>query len=189
MESTFAGAGRKALAPANLFSAVFDFLQGCDIVNQNAREQEAATVGGATVKPFFDKKFSSSLDAMGQVLHEALQALVDRDWIEQGSMFYARLCLEEALVNAVTHGNACDPSRAVRLTMTEENDACLICVYDEGPGFAPETLPAPEDSGMGGRGVVLIQHCMEEVRYNSAARRLEMKMRRKPFCMGENDHE
>jgi anti-sigma regulatory factor (Ser/Thr protein kinase) len=55
--------------------------------------------------------------------------------------------------------------------------------------IAPETLTMPDRNTPGGRGIVLIQHCMEEVRYNEAEHCLEMKMRRKPFCKGDVSHE
>ncbi|NUM55127.1 MAG: ATP-binding protein [Candidatus Hydrogenedentes bacterium] len=130
-------------------------------------------------KPFFVEQFGSTMDAMGRVLQAALRALVEHGWVEPDQKFYAQLCLEEALVNAVDHGNKCDPAKKVRIEMVEENDLCTIRVYDEGGGFAPEDIHLPQLEQANGRGICLIRYCMERVTYNNECKCLEMRMRRK----------
>ena len=136
------------------------------------------------VSPFFQEEFPSSLDAMGEALMRALASLQDGDWIEPDQAFYARLCLEEALLNAIMHGNRWDATRRVRLEMFGEGDICRIRVKDEGPGFSPDAVALPESDQEGGRGICLIRYCMEEVHFDPVERCLEMKMRRKGLCRG-----
>lgn len=133
---------------------------------------------------FFNEELTSSLGDVGGVLKRAVAALIRDDWIEPEQEFYARLCLEEALVNAVTHGNASDPHKKVRLLMNREGDLCTIRVYDEGGGFMPERVYLPEPDQENGRGICLIRYCMDNVRYDRAERCLIMKMRRKALCKG-----
>lgn len=116
---------------------------------------------------------------MPQVLGQALAALSERRWIGAGQEFFARLCLEEGMVNAVTHGNRCDCGRRVRLEMAEEGEMCHISIFDEGPGFNPDRVAPPDTVKSGGRGLCLIKHYMENVRFDEAGNCLEMWLRRR----------
>ncbi|MBN2311733.1 MAG: ATP-binding protein [Candidatus Hydrogenedentes bacterium] len=137
-----------------------------------------------TTQAFFQREFASALDEVGGTLQDALAALRERDWIDAGQEFYARLCLEEALVNAVTHGNDSDPSRSVRIEMAEDGDVCVIRVFDEGEGFSPADVRPPDTEQMDGRGICLIRYCMEQVEYDASEHCLIMKMRRNALCQG-----
>ena len=137
-------------------------------------------------KPFFAEKFSSTMDAVGRVLQAALRALIAHGWVDPEQKFYAQLCLEEALVNAVDHGNRCDPAKSVRIEMTEDDDTCVIRVYDEGGGFSPDDIHLPQLEQANGRGICLIRYCMEKVTYNSACKCLEMRMHRKALSRKES---
>ena len=54
------------------------------------------------------------------------------------------LALHEALANAMIHGNGCDSSKAVRVSVAlEENRGLLVVVKDEGSGFEPSQLANP----------------------------------------------
>ena len=54
------------------------------------------------------------------------------------------LALHEALANAMIHGNRCDSSKLVRVTVApEENRGLLVVVKDEGSGFGPSQLANP----------------------------------------------
>jgi anti-sigma regulatory factor (Ser/Thr protein kinase) len=133
---------------------------------------------------FFSERFPSSLEAIGEVLPRALAALQNGDWVEVDQEFYAHLCLEEALVNAVVHGNRGDSGLDIRLTMTENGDFCVIRVYDSGYGFCPGDIKTPDPQQPDGRGICLIRHCMDDVTYDGAEHCLEMRMRRKALCQG-----
>jgi len=126
------------------------------------------------------------MEALGVTLKAALRALVDKGWVDSGQTFYAQLCLEEALVNAVDHGNERDPSKRVRIEMIEEDDCCVIRVYDQGSGFSPGDIHLPELEQMNGRGICLIRYCMQAVAYNNQTKCLEMRMRRNAVCPKEN---
>lgn len=139
--------------------------------------------------PFYSIEFPSSIEAMRAPLNGAIAALTARGWVDKDHPFYARLCLEEAVVNAITHGNQCDERRLVRVEMIEENDFCTILVYDQGPGFVLEQVPFPNGAAQRGRGICLIRHCMDEVIYDTERHCLVMKIRRKTHNKGVRDHE
>jgi anti-sigma regulatory factor (Ser/Thr protein kinase) len=131
---------------------------------------------------FFSREFPSSFGAMGNALKDALAALLEHDWIAPDQVFYARLCLDEAVVNAITHGNHGDARRRVRIEMLDEGDICRIRVRDEGGGFNVTKVADPSNDQFGGRGLCLIKYCMDDVRFNETDRCLEMTMHRKSLC-------
>ena len=65
----------------------------------------------------------------------------------EGSETAFCVAVSEALANAVTHGNHNDPSRIVHVRCTFEPGAVSIVIRDEGTGFDPEEVAAPEDVG------------------------------------------
>lgn len=133
----------------------------------------------AVSKPFYSAEFPSTFEAMAPVLEEAVAALLRSGCISPNDEASTRLCLEEALVNAVRHGNQCKEERKVLLELTSSGNECIIRVKDEGEGFCPEAIHLPEAEQLGGRGICLIRHYMEHVRFNPAKNCLEMKFRRK----------
>lgn len=81
-----------------------------------------------------------------------------------------QLALQEALMNAVLHGNQSNPEKYVRLCVAiQEGGGILIVVKDSGSGFDPSKLPDPtlKENILreGGRGVYLIQQLMDQVEY------------------------
>ncbi len=136
----------------------------------------------AVCNPFFTEEFPSSLEAMGDALQRALASLEAGGWIDENQTFYARLCLEEALVNAIMHGNQADEARKVRLEMCQDGDRCHIRVSDEGVGFSVDNVHLPGCDEEGGRGICLIQYCMDEIRFDREKNCLEMTFHRKGLC-------
>lgn len=84
-------------------------------------------------------------------------------------LFAVRLALEEALDNAIKHGNGGDPARQVQLRYLVDRDQVLMDVEDEGDGFNPDSVPdptAPENLlRTGGRGLHLMRCFMTTVHH------------------------
>ena len=92
-----------------------------------------------------------------------------------------QLGLQEALVNAVRHGNGCDPSKCLRIRQIITPRWLIWQVQDEGPGLPQEvrscSLPDNQDA-VCGRGLFLIQHCFDDVRWSPRGNRLQLAARR-----------
>lgn len=77
--------------------------------------------------------------------------------------------LEEALVNAIKHGNQCDDQKHLRISFCVDDDCFQICIEDEGHGFDPEAVPNPLSAERletpCGRGLLMMRHYMSEVSY------------------------
>jgi serine/threonine-protein kinase RsbW len=88
----------------------------------------------------------------------------------QKDQFGMRLALEEAIVNALRHGNRSDPNKQVHVRYSVLPDRALAEVEDEGPGFDPHRLPDPTDQEnlerLSGRGLLLIEHYTSWAHYN-----------------------
>ena len=132
----------------------------------------------------YAKEFASTMGDVGDVLRDAVDALVEHKWLSEEHAFGVRLCIEEALVNAVRHGNKNDSGRMVRIRVFEEGERCHIRVQDEGDGFDPQAINMPDCESLGGRGVCLIKHFMEDVRFDGSENALEMTFDRKTFACG-----
>ncbi len=93
-----------------------------------------------------------------------------------------QLGLQEALVNAVKHGNGCDPAKSLRVRRIETPHWLVWQVQDEGAGIPPQArtsqLPASCES-LGGRGLFLIHHCFDDVRWSGRGNRLQVAIRRR----------
>lgn len=95
-----------------------------------------------------------------------------------------QLGLQEVLVNAVRHGNGCDPSKCLRIRRIVTPRWYIWQIQDEGHGVAPQhrntLLPDRLDS-FSGRGFFLIRHCFDDVRWSARGNRLQVAARRRPL--------
>ena len=93
-------------------------------------------------------------------------------------IFAIKLALEEALVNAIKHGNHYDRARKVRIAYRLLPDRFEVQITDEGPGFDPQDVPdptAPENLERPcGRGLLLMRYYMTEVVYHDRGRAVRM---------------
>ena len=94
------------------------------------------------------------------------------------AVFAVRLAVEEALNNAIRHGNAMDPGKTAELIYEVTEERVEIRVSDEGPGFDFSEVPDPTlDENLDkptGRGLMLMRAYMDLVEYNDAGNQLHM---------------
>ena len=92
-----------------------------------------------------------------------------------------QLGLQEALVNAVRHGNGGDPTKCLRVRRIVTPRWLVWQVQDEGPGLPAEsrTTSLPEQlDAASGRGLFLIHHCFDDVRWSNRGNRLQLAVSR-----------
>ena len=80
-------------------------------------------------------------------------------------VFSIRLALEEALVNAIKHGNQMDRAKsAIVISYRASSDRFDVHITDEGSGFDPSDVPDPTAienlERPCGRGLMLMRHYM-----------------------------
>ena len=98
--------------------------------------------------------------------------------VDEGRIFDIKLCIEEAVRNAMVHGNHFDKKKIVKIVYWIDGDALHIEVGDEGPGFdhaaSADPTDAPNILKNSGRGVYLIRKLMDKVEYNDKGNRITM---------------
>jgi len=126
--------------------------------------------------------------------------------LDEAERMQVGVALEEALVNAIHHGNLEVSSelrrdslaryheairqrseeppyrdRQVTVTARFTREAAEFCIRDQGPGFDPSTLPDAADpinlDRPGGRGLILMRFVMDEVRFNSQGNEVTLRKR------------
>lgn len=104
---------------------------------------------------------------------EILDELKRRGYPED-DVFAVKLALEEAITNAVRHGNESDPAKTVTIKWSINDDRVIVVVRDEGPGFVPDQIPDPTHPERlclpCGRGILLIKAYMDQVEYRDNGR-------------------
>ena len=91
------------------------------------------------------------------------------------------LGLHEALVNAVVHGNLCNPRKVVRVRRILTPNWFVWQIQDEGIGIVKNkrqsSLPIDIDANSG-RGIYLIHKCFDDVRWSSKGNRLQLSLKK-----------
>ena len=116
--------------------------------------------------------------AAGRDVQERILADVQRHGFSTDSTFAIRIALEEAMVNAIKHGNRLDPAKKVHVESRVTPKRAEITIEDEGPGFDRSAIPDPTDEDNldkpSGRGILLIEAYMDGVEWSRGGRRLRM---------------
>lgn len=122
--------------------------------------------------------------ALGQEVQERIVGRLETLEFPPRDVFGVRLALEEALVNAIKHGNGMDPSKNVHIECHIDRDLVRVEIEDEGPGFTPEEVPDPTSEENlerpCGRGIMLMRAFMTRVEYNDRGNRIILEKRREP---------
>lgn len=106
----------------------------------------------------------------GQEVQERIIAMLESFEFSARDVFGMRLALEEALVNAMKHGNKMASDKSVRVLCNVSSEKVYVEIEDEGEGFVLEQVPDPtEDENLekpSGRGIMLMQAFLTVVEYN-----------------------
>jgi serine/threonine-protein kinase RsbW len=126
----------------------------------------------------YDRVIASDTKAARQILDEMLAQLEAEHW-QQRDIFAIHLATEEALVNAIYHGNASDTEKRVHVVCRLSGERIRIEISDEGGGFNPSALPDPTASEQlqvpCGRGVMLMRAFMSRVEFNEQGNAVVME--------------
>jgi len=103
-------------------------------------------------------------------VQETIMSLVADAGFPENAIFGIRLAVEEALANAIRHGNGGDINKKVEITYAVDPDRVSVTICDEGHGFEPDEVPDPTlDENLEkpcGRGVMLMRAYMTDVTFN-----------------------
>jgi CheY-like chemotaxis protein/anti-sigma regulatory factor (Ser/Thr protein kinase) len=172
---------------------------------QTERRQQRLLQGLANTESHFVLENDRTLIPALVVLIQ--EYLVRLGLCDQTDRIRVGVALEEALLNAILHGNlelnsalrqqGDDPyyrladerrqqspyrDRQVHFTYKLSRSEAVFAIRDEGPGFDPDTLPDPTDptnlGQIGGRGLLLIRTFMDEVTFSKKGNQITLIKRR-----------
>jgi serine/threonine-protein kinase RsbW len=130
-----------------------------------------------------EKKIPSDTGEARTLLDELLSRLGEIGWPEEDK-FGIHLAVEEALMNAIKHGNQRDPLKFVDVQYFLSTELLRVCIADEGEGFDPNDVPDPTlDENLelpSGRGLMLMRTFMSHVEYNDKGNRVFMEKKKSP---------
>jgi serine/threonine-protein kinase RsbW len=116
-----------------------------------------------------------------QVTDQLLEQLGVHGW-PPADIFAIHLAAEEAIVNAIVHGNKLDPTKKVHVECEVSTAVVRISISDEGAGFDPASVPdcTVEErlEAPSGRGVMLMKSFMTSIEYNATGNAVVLLKRR-----------
>ena len=125
----------------------------------------------------------SERGASRRVTDELLEQLGHHGW-SPSDIFAIHLAAEEALVNAIVHGNKLDPAKTVAVSCVVGPELVQIRITDQGEGFDPALVPdctlAERLEVPSGRGVMLMKSFMTRIEYNAKGNSVLLEKRHDP---------
>ncbi len=89
------------------------------------------------------------------------------------------IAVTESVNNAIRHGNGLQNNKNVTIHLNLEQDIITFTVQDQGAGFDFQNLPDPTSpenlDKPGGRGIFLMKHLADEVKFKDSGRLVELR--------------
>jgi serine/threonine-protein kinase RsbW len=122
-----------------------------------------------------------------RAVQERVAAVLDDLHYSAADKFSVRLALEEALVNAIEHGNQMDAAKSVRIHCRASAQKIRLEVEDRGWGFCRQQVPCPTlDENLekpNGRGIKLMRELMSLLEYNERGNLVIMEKHCQPLSV------
>ena len=170
------------------------------------QDRELARLSDRLVRQEIQYRIETDLELISPAVRTVRELLNHASWMDGGMALRTALAFEEALLNAVYHGNLEldsalreeDPNiyydlARERSELPEYRNRCVVIqisisraearfrVLDEGRGFDPNSLPDPTDpdniARASGRGLLLIRTFMDEVSHGEGGTEITMVKR------------
>jgi serine/threonine-protein kinase RsbW len=104
------------------------------------------------------------LEAVQKLISEATTAF----GLTEDIAYWMELSVSESVINAIRHGNRCDPEKNARVSISFDGESVEVVVEDQGEGFNFEDLADPTQAENllkpCGRGILIIRSFMDEVK-------------------------
>ncbi|MDO5716534.1 MAG: ATP-binding protein [Tissierellia bacterium] len=99
-----------------------------------------------------------------QVFNKKLMDMISEVITDENLLFEIRLILNELIGNGVIHGNCCDETKIVSVSVHISDTCFRVCVKDQGDGITCAGPIVRRSSDlMGGRGLALVRSCVDEM--------------------------
>ncbi len=123
----------------------------------------------ALARTVFAQRWPSRIDLKQGIIETLAEQLISRGWVAEGDRHWVYLCLDEALVNAMLHGNEGEPTLAVAVELQYDDHSWALVVADQGTGFTSASVPDHDQPQSlileHGRGIRIMQEWLEQLIY------------------------
>jgi serine/threonine-protein kinase RsbW len=114
----------------------------------------------------FELSVPSRLEEMAAV-HTLVEEAIKEFQLSEDLAHWIELTVSESMINAIQHGNKCDPSKKASLKISSDGSCIEVIVEDQGKGFELTDVADPTDVENllkpSGRGILIIRSFMDEV--------------------------
>jgi serine/threonine-protein kinase RsbW len=114
----------------------------------------------------FELTVPSRLEEMAAV-HALVEEAIKEYRLTDDLAHWIELTISESMINAIQHGNKCDPAKNATLRISSNGDAIEVIVEDQGKGFQLDDIADPTNVENllkpSGRGILIIRSFMDEV--------------------------
>ena len=111
-------------------------------------------------------------------LHAVIMEILSQMSLDEELSDQINLAVVEAGTNAIKHGNQEDPEKRTHFEFIIQSDRFTVVIQDEGQGFDREQVPDPMQPEnlfkSSGRGLFLIESCMDDVIYEKSGALIKM---------------
>ena len=115
-------------------------------------------------------RFNSTL-AILDLIQPITNKVCDQLGFDEDTRYWIWLATQEALNNAIKHGNKMDGTKYVDFALQVQNNEFRIIISDEGEGFDLAKVPDPTNPEnllkTSGRGIFYMKSFMDKVEYNT----------------------
>jgi serine/threonine-protein kinase RsbW len=114
-----------------------------------------------------------------------VEAFAKKHQLSPKDVFEIHLCLEEHITNIISHGYTDSKTHLIEITLSVENEKFVVCIEDDGIAFNPTKIAAPdfqcplEERKIGGLGVYLTKHFMDNLVYQRSGNKNVLVMTKK----------
>jgi anti-sigma regulatory factor (Ser/Thr protein kinase) len=115
----------------------------------------------------------AELDGCCRQLETFTQAL----GLSKKTILTITLCIEECVANIISHGYHDNEEHWIEITLTSEDGKFIVCIEDDGVPYNPIKTARPdltspiEEKKIGGLGVHLMKHFMDNISYQRRSNR------------------
>lgn len=135
-------------------------------------EQENVQAG-----KLYTLQLSSKEESITQ-LESLIEHIADIYNVSEDTFANMMTCLNEALINAIKHGNKMDAAKKVIINAEVDTKRIIWTITDEGEGFDYNHLPDPTSAenieNLTGRGVFIIKHLADQCIFNASGNEVEL---------------
>ena len=175
------GYGTEQIAVKSLLEGAYNFCRkpfdinelttivrkGLDLRKNIVREQEI--IPYLTVNLHFE--IPSNISFVRSIVNHIQREVNKLGFPENLFVMRIKLALDEALVNAIKHGNRNDCSKVVSIDTAISSQTITIKITDQGDGFDVSQVPDPRDPQNllieGGRGLLLMGLYMDQLSFSN----------------------